>query len=771
MLAAALDVAQAAAGPFAAVFALARAVADVAARVRANRAAAAALARRCLLLADAVAAQLPDGHSPAVRAGLDDLEDALADAQRLLARTAAKNTLQQTLTAAATADRIRAVAARLDAIQQTLQIAVALQGDALSKAILQDTADLPVLLQQLTATVDAKFDVQNERLETLLAINTQQQLLLDAIPAQLQSFKAQLSVLLSNTKNSIIASSGRGLSSPKEWTVEADSVDILWDRKVGSGSFGSIYHAVWDHRLVAVKLMDGAHGRTAIEAIEKESAVWYPLNHPNVVRLWGVCLNTDKPFLVMPLMQADLAHFLMRNPDTPLSVRVGFLLGIARGMQYLHGRPHPIVHGDLKANNVLLAESGDVCITDFGLAFIKTSSTANTERRTGAVRWIAPEKLSRTYSLATPSDVFAFAMTAFQILTGSVPFADQPSDDIVALWLLRGERPDRPPGSAIPDALWGIIQDCWKQDPAERPVFSEIVARIATLETARPSISTATAGPTSRLRTATLVLGSIPSPPSVTTVVAGVQQLALGARGAAASDADLLVSVFPEWCRRNGITRESATSYSATISGFDPDTLRDREFPVLDWGAGRLVGLRISGQNLKREIPREIGLFSNLQCLDLSSNRIKGTVPEEIGNLKHLRMLDLSDNLIKELHASIGKLKNLSALILWGNMLSELPESMKDLEDLEWMSINNNQLTEVPEWIGELTQLRELYLSSNQIKELPESIGMLTQLEKLGLSDNYITVLPSSMSRLTHLVSLSLSGNPVASQGTPMGFS
>ncbi|KAI8927233.1 hypothetical protein BC831DRAFT_549308 [Entophlyctis helioformis] len=736
---------------------LVKGIVSLADNVRTNRAAATALAHHAELVTVTLANQVGDSQGPAVLANIAELEAVLSRIDRFLAKTAAKNALQQALAISKTADTIRSLDAELVQLQQSLQLAVAFQADAVAKAIAQDTADLPTLMAQLMAT---KFDMQQQQLETLLAIKEHQEQLLAVLPDQV---RPRATELLESTKQSIMMRSGRGLSAPHEWSVDPDDVDIFSDRKIGEGSYGQIFHGEWNGRRVAIKVISGAIGREAIEAIEKEAAVWFLLRHPNVLPLWRVCLNTNSPFLVMPLMHSDVAAFLRKAPETPMAVRVHLLLGAARGMQHLHELPNPVIHGDLKANNILIGFDGEACITDFGLAFIKTSSSANTNRKGGATCWIAPEKYKRGYTLAPPSDVFAFAMTALQVLTGKVPFAKKFDDEIVKDWVIQGERPNRPDG--IPDSLWAIIEDCLAHDPAQRPTFRQVAARLNMLPHTKPDFGAQPAASSLVASMASISLaGQDLKPPAAQPAAPDNQQLprvslrfqnqdsGYAASQPKISDAERLVKAFPEWRARKGITAANAQSFDGVVN------FQGSEYRILEWENGHLVRLHMYHQDIKSPLPPHIGGFSHLKTLNLLNNKLT-RLPETIGNLTQLTELYLSDNQLTQLPESIGNLTKLTELGLRGNKLTQLPESIGNLTQLTVLGLYGNQLTQLPESIGNLTQLTVLNLWNNQLTQLPESIGNLTQLTELGLYGNQLTQLPESIGNLTQLTVLNLWNN------------
>ncbi|KAJ7790654.1 kinase-like domain-containing protein, partial [Mycena leptocephala] len=138
--------------------------------------------------------------------------------------------------------------------------------------------------------------------------------------------------------------------------------------------------------------------------------------HPNVVQFLGANTLDDKPFIVMPYVQHDAKDFLRtRSTFDPLYI----LRDISLGLGYLHSRN--ICHGDLKAINVLVENSGRALLCDFGLARLKADAASRTvttiveaPQIQGSRNWMAPELLNGS-RIRLPSDVYAFSMTLYEV--------------------------------------------------------------------------------------------------------------------------------------------------------------------------------------------------------------------------------------------------------------------------------------------------------------------------------------------------------------------
>ena len=128
--------------------------------------------------------------------------------------------------------------------------------------------------------------------------------------------------------------------------------------------------------------------------------------------------------------------------------------------------------------------------------------------------------------------------------------------------------------------------------------------------------------------------------------------------------------------------------------------LSDRPLEELDGirtdDLGRVIVLNLSSKHLRGHLPRELGLLSKLERLDLRNNALTGEIPAELGNLTNLKYIDLRFNgLTGEIPAELGQLSNLKYLNLAGNKLTgEIPAELGKLSNLEWLDISDgNEFT------------------------------------------------------------------------------
>lgn len=149
---------------------------------------------------------------------------------------------------------------------------------------------------------------------------------------------------------------------------------------------------------------------------------------------------------------------------------------IATGIAYLHMRDVSVVHGDLKAGNVLLTRGKSVRICDFGMSEAKnrskTMTTANTMGKMAlTVAWSAPE-LFEDDPKSFSTDIYALGVTLWEVYERRVPFGNMPEAAVVSQ-ILAGKRP-KFSSSDIPANVKRIIEVCWSARPNERPMADKI---------------------------------------------------------------------------------------------------------------------------------------------------------------------------------------------------------------------------------------------------------------------------------------------------------
>jgi serine/threonine-protein kinase len=235
---------------------------------------------------------------------------------------------------------------------------------------------------------------------------------------------------------------------------------------IGYGGMATVYRAE-DSRLgrtVAIKVLADnlAADPSFRERFLREARLAARLGHRNVVQVFDVGENGDRPFIVMECVEGStLADALAAGPLPPKRV-LDLARQVADGLAHAHGAG--LVHRDIKPGNLLLARDGTVKIADFGIARAADSATLT---RTGAVigtaAYLAPEQAAGLPATAA-ADIYAFGVVLYEALTGR-RFGDHRATGTVS----------RAPGleNAEPP-LKDTIDRCLAERPADRPSAGEI---------------------------------------------------------------------------------------------------------------------------------------------------------------------------------------------------------------------------------------------------------------------------------------------------------
>ncbi|KAJ1291229.1 hypothetical protein BS78_02G301400 [Paspalum vaginatum] len=276
-------------------------------------------------------------------------------------------------------------------------------------------------------------------------------------------------------------------------TLRAATENFDEANKLGEGGFGAVYKGILpDDQEIAVKRLSQS-SRQGIGELKNELVLVAKLQHKNLVRLIGVCLEDHEKLLVyeyMPNKSLDTILFdHERCTELDWGKRIKIVNGIARGLQYLHEDSQvKIIHRDLKASNVLLDNDFNPKISDFGLArlFGSDQSQDVTNRVVGTYGYMAPEYAMRGH-YSIKSDVFSFGVLILEIVTGrrnSGSYSSDESADLISLvwehWTMGTlvEIMDSSLSSLAPrDQMVKCIHIgllCVQDDPAERPMMSTV---------------------------------------------------------------------------------------------------------------------------------------------------------------------------------------------------------------------------------------------------------------------------------------------------------
>ncbi|KAL6506870.1 hypothetical protein OROHE_022307 [Orobanche hederae] len=228
-----------------------------------------------------------------------------------------------------------------------------------------------------------------------------------------------------------------GYFSLRQIKAATNNFDIA--NKIGEGGFGPVYKGVLsDGTVIAVKQLSSKSKQGNREFVN-EIGMISALQHPNLVKLFGCCIEGNQLLLVYEYLDNNcLARALFGREDQKLnldwSTRKKICIGIAKGLAYLHEESRlKIVHRDIKATNVLLDKDLNAKISDFGLAKLdEEENTHISTRIAGTIGYMAPEYAMRGY-LTDKADVYSFGIVALEIVSGKSNTNYRPKEEFVYL--------------------------------------------------------------------------------------------------------------------------------------------------------------------------------------------------------------------------------------------------------------------------------------------------------------------------------------------------
>ncbi|GAA0161311.1 non-receptor serine/threonine protein kinase [Lithospermum erythrorhizon] len=266
---------------------------------------------------------------------------------------------------------------------------------------------------------------------------------------------------------------------------ELNPQDIQIRRSDGI-SKGSYQVGKWNGTKVSVKILDKDNHSDpeTINAFKHELTSLEKVRHPNVVQFVGaVTQNTPMMIVVEYHSGGDLGAYIHKKGRLSPSKALRFALDIARGMSYLHEcKPYPIIHCNLKPENILLDRGGQLKVAGFGV--IRMSEISN-----DTARLLQPESIDRSSLYVAPEiykgqtferrvDVYPFGLMLYEMMEGVPPFHPKSSEDAAQLMCIEGNRPPFKNKSKYPPDLRELIEECWDPEPVVRPTFSEIIVRL-----------------------------------------------------------------------------------------------------------------------------------------------------------------------------------------------------------------------------------------------------------------------------------------------------
>lgn len=254
---------------------------------------------------------------------------------------------------------------------------------------------------------------------------------------------------------------------------------------LGTGGFGVVYRARDRalHDVVALKVLrrELVGDAAALERLKSELRLARRVTHRHVLRTHDFGELDQVAFISMEYVPGvTLRHLLEHGGQLPLAAVMRIARQLMAGLEAAHGMG--VLHGDIKPENLLLEPTGNLKLTDFGIARPLRSGQPSYGRLAGTLHYLSPDQLQGR-ELDARSDLYACGVVMFEMLTGRRPFVTSNAAELFDMQT--NQDPPRPRSlrSEIPAALDELVVACLAREPSARPATaSELCARLTALD-------------------------------------------------------------------------------------------------------------------------------------------------------------------------------------------------------------------------------------------------------------------------------------------------
>lgn len=251
-------------------------------------------------------------------------------------------------------------------------------------------------------------------------------------------------------------------------SIFAEHYQLL--KLIGEGSFGNVWLAK-DLRAdlaVAIKIYVMLDERGVKEFMD-EFKLTFNLNHTHILHAYHYDVFAKQPFLVMPYCEKGSALSLTGNISEEQLWH--FLADVSAGLAYLHGqRPNPIIHQDIKPDNILIGKDGSFLVTDFGISQQMRSTLRRHSSRTasaGSTAYMPPERFLSKPASTSAGDIWSLGVTMVELATGELPFCGMGGN-------MQNGGAELPVLPTLSEELQTIVYSCLAKTPNERPTAEKL---------------------------------------------------------------------------------------------------------------------------------------------------------------------------------------------------------------------------------------------------------------------------------------------------------
>lgn len=241
--------------------------------------------------------------------------------------------------------------------------------------------------------------------------------------------------------------------------------------KIGGGGMADVYKAedLTLGRTIALKILHKqfASDEGFLERFRREAQAAAKLNHPNIVSIYDVGDENGVYYIVMEYVPGLTLKKIIQK-DAPLSTEktVHIAMQIAKAMEFAH--QHEIIHRDIKPQNVMITDSGEIKVTDFGIARAGATSTmTRTGSILGTAHYISPEQAQGSI-VGPTTDIYSLGVVMYEMATGELPFRGENPVAVALKHINDTPLPPRSVFAAVPESLEAVIMKAMTKNPSDR---------------------------------------------------------------------------------------------------------------------------------------------------------------------------------------------------------------------------------------------------------------------------------------------------------------
>lgn len=241
--------------------------------------------------------------------------------------------------------------------------------------------------------------------------------------------------------------------------------------KIGEGGMSEVFKAKCNklNRFVAVKILkkELANNEEISQKFKREATAIANLSDANIVNVLDVGTQDDIDYIVMEYINGKtLKEVIKFNGKLSYNTSIKIALQVAKALECAH--KNNIIHRDIKPQNILVTESGEIKVTDFGIAKSADSSTiTNTTSIIGSAHYLSPEQAKGTY-IDCRADIYSFGIVLYEMVTGRLPFEGDSPVTIALKHLQEAPKPPKEINLSLPDSLNKLILKCIEKEPIKR---------------------------------------------------------------------------------------------------------------------------------------------------------------------------------------------------------------------------------------------------------------------------------------------------------------